>query len=615
VPITWGTPVPASPPSPLRLVLVEDSDGYAALVERRLAEEPDPPALVRFSRLEEALRHLSYVHADCVLLDVGLPDAQDVEGVERILEVAPTVPLVVLTGSEDEALAVRLLRAGAQDHVVKGTETGATLLRAARHAIERRRRGDHEAARRTPDPARPLTPGPVAQLRDAGAGMAALLACVGVQLAFPSLGGVGVLMTLAVGWLAARAGLGAGLAGAAAASASLTARDVLLDLPAMDVWSVALRVGSLAVVAVVAWQATRRLRAGNELLHAMLGGTTDAIAISDPDGRHLLVNDPMLALIGREREDVIGRTDAELLPPDLAGPARARDESVLASGTAQRYWRTAAYAQGERTYSVVKLPYRDAEGRVHGVITMARDETPMREIEERASHFFAMAPDMLCTIDAEGRLERTNEAWTRQLGWTVDELRSRALVDFVHPEDRAMAARELDLLLGGLVEACSNRLATKTGGWRDIEWSARLDGGEQRLYAVARDVTDRNRLARRLADSEARYRAVVHNVPGLAVLTFDHDLRFTFAAGRALDSGATARRLIGRTLAEIVTDPGAWVPRARAALAGEAQSFDYTGSDGEYWVRLHPLCDAAGAVEGAMALAVRHREPASAPVD
>jgi DNA-binding NarL/FixJ family response regulator len=117
--------VPSSPPSPLRLVLVEDSDAYAALVERRLAEEPDPPALVRFSRLDEALRHLSYVHADCVLLDVGLPDAQDVEGVERILEVAPTVPLVVLTGSEDEGLALRLLRAGAQDHVVKGTRSSA----------------------------------------------------------------------------------------------------------------------------------------------------------------------------------------------------------------------------------------------------------------------------------------------------------------------------------------------------------------------------------------------------------------------------------------------------------------------------------------------------------
>jgi hypothetical protein len=106
----------------------------------------------------------------------------------------------------------------------------------------------------------------------------------------------------------------------------------------------------------------------------------------------------------------------------------------------------------------------------------------------------------------------------------------------------------------------------------------------------------------------------VDNVPGLAVLTFDHDLRFTFAAGQGLESTAAAARLLGRTLAEAVAEPSTVVPYARAALAGEVRSFEYSGSDGEYSVRLHPLRDAAGAIEGAMALAVR-REAAASPLD
>ena len=215
----------------------------------------------------------------------------------------------------------------------------------------------------------------------------------------------------------------------------------------------------------------------------------------------------------------------------------------------------------------------------------------MRRLEEETSRFFDLAPDMLCTIGADGRLERVNEAWSATLGWTADELRSRPLLDFVHPDDRAVAGREFERMLAGLADGCAARLATRAGGWRDVEWTARVVPEDERVYAVARDVTDRNHMQGALEASEARYRELVHSLPNAAVVTFDHDLRFTFAAGEALDAGprrssAARSPRCGPHFAAALT------PRYRAALGGHSQSFELTARDGAaHWVQMAPLRD------------------------
>ena len=75
---------------------------------------------------------------DAVLLDLSLPDGFGFETVSRMIEAAPHLPIIVLTGLEDEALAVRAVQTGAQDYLVKGQVNQSTLLRAIRHAIERK---------------------------------------------------------------------------------------------------------------------------------------------------------------------------------------------------------------------------------------------------------------------------------------------------------------------------------------------------------------------------------------------------------------------------------------------------------------------------------------------
>jgi diguanylate cyclase (GGDEF)-like protein/PAS domain S-box-containing protein len=121
------------------LLLVEDNPGDARLLREMLNEAGAPKTeMTQAESMGEAERHLAQALFDIVLLDLGLPDAQGLEAVRRARAIAPRVPLVVLTGLDDEVLATRALQAGAQDYLIKGQIETRGLLRALRYAIERK---------------------------------------------------------------------------------------------------------------------------------------------------------------------------------------------------------------------------------------------------------------------------------------------------------------------------------------------------------------------------------------------------------------------------------------------------------------------------------------------
>ena len=126
---------------PLRILLVEDDAGDAFLVGELLAEAGAPADLRIVESLAEALPELSEV--DCVLLDLGLPDASGLEGLRQLLRADSRVAVCVLTGLADEPLGIAALAEGAQDYLVKGKVDGVLLTRAIRYAVERRRAEDN----------------------------------------------------------------------------------------------------------------------------------------------------------------------------------------------------------------------------------------------------------------------------------------------------------------------------------------------------------------------------------------------------------------------------------------------------------------------------------------
>jgi diguanylate cyclase (GGDEF)-like protein/PAS domain S-box-containing protein len=121
------------------LLVVEDNPGDARLI-REMFNEQDSHR-TEFTHVEcmsDAEKHLAGNQVDIILLDLGLPDANGLEGVQRTRKAAPRTPLVVLTGLDDESLATQALQDGAQDYLVKGQIDARSLLRSLRYAVERK---------------------------------------------------------------------------------------------------------------------------------------------------------------------------------------------------------------------------------------------------------------------------------------------------------------------------------------------------------------------------------------------------------------------------------------------------------------------------------------------
>jgi signal transduction histidine kinase len=124
---------------PIRVLLVEDNPGDVRLLREILREARSlPHELTHAGRLEEARARLAEGGVDVVLLDLSLPDAQGIDTVRRALEAAPEVPLIVLTGLDDERVALQAVHAGAQDYLVKGQIEPPLLARSIRYSLERK---------------------------------------------------------------------------------------------------------------------------------------------------------------------------------------------------------------------------------------------------------------------------------------------------------------------------------------------------------------------------------------------------------------------------------------------------------------------------------------------
>ena len=127
-----------------RLLIIEDNPADVAIIQRTLRDVARWPArtqfdLVRAEMLEEALEVFKTQTIDVVLSDLNLPDSNGLDTLRAITAAAPDVPVVVLTGSNDDSRSVEALQAGAQDYLVKGQIDSHSLDRSIRYAMERKR--------------------------------------------------------------------------------------------------------------------------------------------------------------------------------------------------------------------------------------------------------------------------------------------------------------------------------------------------------------------------------------------------------------------------------------------------------------------------------------------
>jgi len=123
----------------IKVLLIEDDRISARLVQEMLTGEADSPFILECAgRLSEGIKHLGKTDFDVILLDLGLPDSFGLETLVELHAQSAHVPIVVLTGQEDETLPINALQHGAQDYLIKGHINKNALRRCLRYAIERK---------------------------------------------------------------------------------------------------------------------------------------------------------------------------------------------------------------------------------------------------------------------------------------------------------------------------------------------------------------------------------------------------------------------------------------------------------------------------------------------
>ena len=122
----------------LNTLLVEDNPGDAFIIKQLLQYQSSLNFQVTHcSRFSLAIEQLNQEKIDVILLDLGLPDSQGFETISQMIEIAPNIPVIVLTGRDDDDFSVEVVQKGAQDYLVKSELSAEVLIRSIRYSLER----------------------------------------------------------------------------------------------------------------------------------------------------------------------------------------------------------------------------------------------------------------------------------------------------------------------------------------------------------------------------------------------------------------------------------------------------------------------------------------------
>ncbi|HEY3168204.1 MAG TPA: GAF domain-containing protein, partial [Candidatus Binatia bacterium] len=124
----------------MKALLIEDHEGFAVIVREMLHSMKEEPTSFEWtSRLDKGIELITQWMPDVILLDLALPDSCGLDTLRQIRQHAATAPIIVLTGNDDEKLAIEAISQGAQDYLVKGDIDRRGFRRAVRYAIERKK--------------------------------------------------------------------------------------------------------------------------------------------------------------------------------------------------------------------------------------------------------------------------------------------------------------------------------------------------------------------------------------------------------------------------------------------------------------------------------------------
>ncbi|MGB6064685.1 MAG: sigma 54-interacting transcriptional regulator [Desulfomonilaceae bacterium] len=363
--------------NPLQVLLIEDNPGDVRLIKEMLVEAGKTDIKIESAdTLSAGLDLLTSGDFNAVLLDLGLPDSQGLATLGRLNVKAHDIPIVVLTGQEDEAVALEAVKQGAQDYLVKGEVDEKLLIRSLHYAVKRRRLlAELEISRASFSSIVEKSADGIFVLGNDGSVLYANPAAtelmgksgeelLGTYLPLPAVPGERTELEIAHG------------EGATGTGEIRVRRTDWNGNPAF-----------LAVLRDITnrKRAEEALRQSEGRFRAIFESAQDTMFIKDRQLKYTMVNPAMEKLLNRPASEIVGRTSEDIFGRQTSKHLREVDLRVLDGQTIEEE-RVRPINGIPFTFHDVRVPLRDGTGEIIGVFGISRDVTGRKTVELPHAH-------------------------------------------------------------------------------------------------------------------------------------------------------------------------------------------------------------------------------------
>ncbi|MEG3911024.1 PAS domain S-box protein [Microcoleus sp. w2-18bC1] len=272
------------------------------------------------------------------------------------------------------------------------------------------------------------------------------------------------------------------------------------------------------------------LRDRNVLLSSILESTPDIIVVKDREGRYVALNsNGAKSFYGKPIEEILGKDDSELLPPEAAVAIMAKDREIMEAGTTETYEEDVSNGKITTSFLTTKAPWRDAQGNILGMIAIARNISDRKQAEEALRDRNALlnsilesTPDFIVVKDREGRYVAINSNLANFLGKPSEEIIGKDDWELLPNAAREMMAKDRQIMATGITESYEEDISldetprtflTTKAPWRDA------NGNILGLIATTRDITDRKQAEEALRHKETQYRSIFESVNDGIIIT------------------------------------------------------------------------------------------------
>ena len=448
----------------VNILLIEHDPGFTRTVGEMIGQARELSAEVSSaSGLDEGFSAINGKHFDLVMLDVALPDGAGLANISLLRAEAPKLPIIAAGDADNETVAVEAVQAGAQDYLVKGQLTPGWLERSIRYAIERHRMDitllaaeqkyhsifDHlvEGIFQTTPDGRYLL---------ANMALARIYGYSSPQELMENLTDIGRRLYVSEGRRDEFVRLMREQDTIADFESQIYRKDGSIIWISENCHARRNTRGELLYYEGTVEDITHRrkteenLRNSEALYHSLVETIPQNIFRKDTQGKFIFANQHFCKLLNVKLQDIVGKTDFDFFPAELAEKYRRDDWRVLETGQPFTSIEEHETPEHERMYvQILKTPLYDANGRIIGLQGMFWDITKQRQMEESLRTSEELYHSLVETIpqnifrkDLHGHYTFANRQFLKTLGKTREEVIGKTIADFLPP--KVAVEREAD---------------------------------------------------------------------------------------------------------------------------------------------------------------------------